>query len=254
VRLLVTGASRGIGRAVARRLHARGDVLALSARTDAHLAPVLAELSGSHGLAAELTRPDEVESLVPRAVAALGGLDGLVQCAGIVRYGSAVDLGRADLDRQLSVNFVAAFSLTQAVARELLAAGSGGSIVHVASTLGLRPARGSAAYAASKAALIAATRAFALELAPHQIRVNAVAPGIIDTDMVRVVRATDRDSSSPAQTTERVAEQLRALAALHPLGRLGTSDEVAEAVEYLLNATFVTGSVLVVDGGLTLAE
>jgi len=252
VRWLVTGASRGIGRAVAQRLHARGDALALSARSDAHLASVLAELPGSHGIAAELTRDADVEALVPRAAAALGGLDGLVHCAGIVRYGDALAITAADLDAQLRVNFVAGFALTQAVARVLLAAGSGGSIVHVASTLGLRPAAGSAAYAAAKAALIAATRAFALELAPHGIRVNAVAPGIIDTDMVRVVRAGDRAALSAAETESRVAEQLRELAALHPLGRLGTPEEIAEAVEYLLSAKFVTGSVLVIDGGLTL--
>jgi NAD(P)-dependent dehydrogenase (short-subunit alcohol dehydrogenase family) len=150
------------------------------------------------------------------------------------------------------VNFVAGFALSQAVARALLAAGDGGTIVHVASTLGLRPVSGSAAYAAAKAALIAATRAFALELSPHGVRVNAVAPGIIDTDMVRVVRDADRDRLTPEQTAERLEQQLSNLASLTPLGRLGTAAEVAEAVEYLLTAEFVTGSVLVVDGGSTL--
>ena len=252
MRVLVTGASRGIGRAVAQRLHARGHALALSARTAAHLESTLAELPGARAVAAELTRDDEVDSLVPRAVAALGALDAFVHCAGIVRYGPALEITRADLDVQLRVNFVAGFALTQAASRVMLAAGSGGAIVHVASTLGLRPAIGSAAYAASKAALIASTRAFALELAPHRVRVNAVAPGIVDTDMVRVVRAADRDSLTPEQTAERLAVQMKALAALHPLGRLGTVEEIAEAVEYLLGAEFVTGSVLVVDGGLTL--
>jgi NAD(P)-dependent dehydrogenase (short-subunit alcohol dehydrogenase family) len=254
VRLLVTGASRGIGRAVARRLHARGDALALSARSDTHLAPVLAELPGTFGVPAELTRASELESLVSRAAAALGGLDGLVHCAGVVRYAPALDITSTDLDAQLRVNFVAGFTLTQAVARRLLAANGSGAIIHVASTLGLRPARGSAAYAASKAALIAATRAFALELAAHGIRVNAVAPGIVDTDMVRVVRDPDRDVLTPQQTAERLDQQMTALASLHPLGRLGTPDEIAEAVEYLLDAKFVTGTVLVVDGGLTLND
>jgi NAD(P)-dependent dehydrogenase (short-subunit alcohol dehydrogenase family) len=253
VKALVTGASRGIGRAIARTLHARGASLALSARELSHLHGVLEETPGSVGLAAELTRADEVDTLVPRAHAALSGLDAFVHCAGVVRYGPALDVLRSELEEQLTVNFTSAFTLCQAAGRVMSAAGGGGAIVCVASTLGLRPASGSAAYAASKAALIALTRAFALELAPAAIRVNAVAPGVIDTDMVHVVRGSDRDRLDARATEQRVAEQLAQLAALHPLGRLGTAQEVAEAVLYLLEARFVTGSVLVVDGGLTLA-
>jgi NAD(P)-dependent dehydrogenase (short-subunit alcohol dehydrogenase family) len=250
VRVLVTGASRGIGRAVARRLHARGAKLALSARTLANLQPVLAETPGSAGVPAELSDPAQVETLVARAKDALGGLDGFVHCAGIVRYTPALEVTRAELEAQLSLNFTSAFRLSQAVARELVAAGSGGSIVHIASTLATNPAAGTAAYAASKAALIAWTKSLALELAPQSIRVNAVAPGIIDTDMIHVVRGGD--SASVVENEQRLAAQLAQLAALHPLGRLGTADEVAEAVVYLLEAKFVTGTVLVVDGGLTL--
>jgi 3-oxoacyl-[acyl-carrier protein] reductase len=252
VRVLVTGASRGIGRAVARRLHARGAKLALSARTPEHLADVLAELRGSTSVPAELSHPDEVDALVPRAKAALGGLDAFVHCAGIVRYKPALEVTRAELEAQLAVNFTSAFALSQRVAQELVAAGSGGAMVHVASTLATHPAAGTAAYAASKAALLAWSKALALELAPHGIRVNAVAPGIVDTDMVNVVREADGDALSEAERVDRLSKQKAALAALHPLGRLGEADEVAEAVVYLLEASFVTGAVLVVDGGLTL--
>jgi NAD(P)-dependent dehydrogenase (short-subunit alcohol dehydrogenase family) len=138
------------------------------------------------------------------------------------------------------------------LARDWVAARSGGAIVNVASTLATNPAEGTAAYAASKAALIAWTKSFALELAPHQVRVNAVAPGIIDTDMIHVLRGAEASTLPEAEHASRLAAQLAQLAALHPLGRLGTADEVAEAVIYLLDAKFVTGTVLVVDGGLTL--
>lgn len=251
MRVLVTGASRGIGRALARSLHARGARLALSARTLASLRDVIAETPGSVGLQAELSEPAQVETLVPRAKEALGGLDAFVHCAGIVRYTPALEVTREELDEQLAVNFGAAFRLSQQVAAELVAAGSGGAIVNVASTLAMSPAVGTAAYAASKAALIAWTRSLALEVAPHQVRVNAVAPGIVDTDMVRVVR----NPGGPLSTQEReqrLSAQMRELAALHPLGRLATVEEVAEAVVYLLHATFVTGTVLVIDGGLSL--
>jgi 3-oxoacyl-[acyl-carrier protein] reductase len=216
------------------------------------LSEVLAETPGSLGLPAELADAAEVETLVPRAKDALGGLDGFVHCAGIIRYRPALEVPRAELEAQLAVNFTAAFRLSQQVARELVAAGSGGAIVHVASTLATNPAAGTAAYAAAKAALIAWTRSLALELAPDSIRVNAVAPGIIDTDMVHVLRSRGAEPMADEERAKRVSEQLATLAALHPLGRLGSAEEVAQAVCYLLEATFVTGTVLVIDGGLTL--
>lgn len=248
----MTGASRGIGRAVARRLHARGAKLVLSARTLASLRDVIVETPGSIGLQAELSEPTQVETLVPRARQALGGLDGLVHCAGIVRYTPALEVTRAELEAQLAVNFTSAVTLSQQVARGMLAAGSGGAIVHVSSTLATQPAEDTAAYAASKAALIAWSRSLALELAPHRVRVNLVAPGIIDTDMIHVLRGAGSSSLFAAERDARLATQLEQLAALHPLGRLGRAEEVADAVIYLLEAKFVTGTTLVVDGGLTL--
>ncbi len=243
MKVLVTGASRGIGRAVACALHGQGAALALCGRDADALSTLAAQLPGACVLAGDLRDERYLDGLVDRAAEALSGLDALVNCAGIVRYSAAMELSRAELADQLHVNFVAPLVLTQHAAAQMRRAARGGAVVNVASTLGLKPALHTAAYAASKAALISMTRAFALELGPLGIRVNAVAPGVIDTEMVRVCRpGADADA------------QAQALRQLHLLGRLGTPEEVAHAVLYLLEARFVTGSVLVVDGGLLVAS
>ena len=143
----------------------------------------------------------------------------------------------------MRVNFEAPFLLAQRAGEHIARAG-GGAMVLIASTLGLVPAPLTAAYSASKAALISMTRAFARELGPQGVRVNAIAPGVVDTDMVRVVR--------PSSPLDDVAAQLDALRGLHALGRLGTPEDVAETAMYLLGARYVTGAVVVVDGGLSL--
>ncbi|HEX2677219.1 MAG TPA: SDR family oxidoreductase [Polyangiales bacterium] len=240
MRALITGASRGIGRAIALALAERGAELVLCARDRLALEAVAKEAGRGTPLVASLDRSDTLAELVDAAVVELGGLDVLVNCAGIVRYAAVGEVSPADLAAQMNVNFNAAFLLAQRAAQHMRQAGHGGAIVNVASTLGLKPAPLTAAYAASKAALIAMTRAFALELGRHGIRVNAVAPGVVDTDMVRVER--------PGAVS--VDAQLQALREQHLVGRLGTPEDVAQAVLYLLDADFVTGSVYVVDGGL----
>lgn len=244
MRALVTGASRGIGRAVALALAARGAELALSARDDVALAALALQVKG-HALGCDLQDAAAAEALVERAVRALGGLDALINCAGVVKYQRVGAIAPAALAEQLSVNLVAPFLIAQCAATHMRAASVRGSIVNIASTLGVRPAPDTAAYAASKAGLIATTRAFALELGAHGIRVNAVAPGVIDTDMVRAPRPSGSGN---------VDEQLESLRKLHPLGRLGTPEDVADAVLYLLDAEFVTGTVFTVDGGLLVAS
>jgi NAD(P)-dependent dehydrogenase (short-subunit alcohol dehydrogenase family) len=244
VRALVTGASRGIGRAIAVALAARGAQLALVARDAQALARVSAELDGAQTFAVELGDTPRLAGLVDDAAQALGGLDAVINAAGVVRYAAACDVSRAQLELQHAVNFLAPVAISQAAATRWLRDAQRGVIVNVASTLAFAPAPLTAAYAATKAALIAWTRSCALELGPAGIRVNAVAPGVIDTDMVRVARPGVSGS---------VEEQLEALRQRHLVGRLGTPEDVALAVLYLLDADFVTGSVLVVDGGLTLA-
>jgi NAD(P)-dependent dehydrogenase (short-subunit alcohol dehydrogenase family) len=253
LKALVTGASRGIGRAVAQALLDGGAKVALAVRDEADVAPLLAAAPAALALGVDLRREDQTASLVDRASAALGGLDVLVNCAGIVRYNALGAVSRTELMEQLEVNFVAPFTLSQRAACQMRGTG-GGVIVNVASTLGLRPAPQTAAYSASKAALISLTRSLALEFARDGVRVNAVAPGVIDTDMVHVLRPAPGMSANAGSgdAAAQLEAQLSHLRELHPLGRLGTPDEVAQAVLFLISATFVTGTVLVADGGLSL--
>lgn len=245
---LVTGATRGIGRAVVARLVAAGrrvvavgrDQAALTALEQHHPGEVL-------GVASDLTVSGAAAALFAQATARVGRLDVLVYAAGVVQYEPVGAVSEASLRAQLELNFVAPFTLLQRVGTAMRDAG-GGSMVVVASTLATHTAAGTAAYAASKAALVAAARTFARELAPA-VRVNVVAPGVVDTDMVRVPR---RPLAAGEARDDVVQAELATLRALHPLARLGTPDDVAAAVHYLLDAAWVTGSVLTVDGGLTL--
>jgi len=249
-RVLLTGASRGIGKAIARMLVARGARLAVVGRDRATLAAAVAD-GGEHALlVADLTDPNAAPDCVEHAVRALGGLDAFVSCAGVVKYASVADTTPEGLAQQLAVNFSTPFAMARAAPEPLQAAG-GGAIVFVASTLGLAPAPLTAAYSASKAALISACKSLALELAAARIRVNAVAPGVVDTAMVNVLRP-----GAPGGVEPEVAlrEQLEALRKLHPLGRLGRPEDIAQSVLYLLAAPYVTGTVLTVDGGLLLGS
>lgn len=224
-KILVTGASRGIGRAIAERLLADGREVVLVARDAAALAAVASPHPRAHVLPRDLTQDPDV---VDAAAELLGGtLDGIVHAAGIALHAPLASIRARDVEQMHRLHLLAPLEMARAFA----ARGAAGSIVHVASTLGMRPAAGRIAYSATKAALISLTRSLALELAPHGIRVNAVAPGVVSTDMVRDLG-------------------LEALRALHPLG-LGAPEDVAGAVRYLLDAAWTTGTILVVDGGLT---
>ena len=249
-RVLLTGASRGIGKAIARSLVDRGVRLAVVGRDRATLAAAVAD-RGEHVLiVADLADPEAAPSCVRQAVEALGGLDAFVSCAGVVKYAAASDTTPDALAQQLAVNFSAPFAMARA-AIEPLSAASRGAMVFVASTLGLAPAPLTAAYSASKAALISACKSLALELAPAGIRVNAVAPGVVDTAMVHVLRPGGASGLEPEAA---LRAQLEALRRLHPLGRLGRPEDIAETVLYLLSAAYVTGTVLPVDGGLLLGS
>ena len=247
-RIVVTGASRGIGRAIARRLLEAGRYVALVARDEARLAQLAAVApSRAAVIARDLVDPAGV---VEAAAAALGSLDGLVHAAGVAKHAPLDAIEEEQLALAHALHVRAPWVLTRDLARHL--GDRPGSIVHVASTLGLKGALETAVYAGSKAALIRMSQVFALELAPRGVRVNVVAPGVVDTDMVRALRLPP-GARPPEDVDAAVAAQLEALRTLHPIGRLGTPEDVAAATQFLLDAEWITGTVLTVDGGLSAA-
>jgi 3-oxoacyl-[acyl-carrier protein] reductase len=235
---LVTGASRGIGRAIARGLAARGATVIAAARAD-HATTTAADIQAGGGRAEaaslDVSDPAAIDALVADLVGRLGRLDILVNNAGIARDQLLLRMKREDWDAVLATNLTAAYTCTQAVLKPMIRQRAG-RIVNVSSVVGQSGNAGQANYAASKAGLIGLTKAVALEVASRNITVNAVAPGLIDTDMTRAV--------APAAQHQWEARI--------PLGRLGTPAEVAAAVVFLASdeAAYITGHVLAVNGGM----
>ena len=230
---LVTGAGSGIGAAVARRLAGEGAQVILADVSFAAVEELAHEL-GRDARALELDVRDE-----ERVAPAMADLDVLVNVAGIGSTTNAPETSLEVWEDVFAVNARGTFLCCKHAIPGMTARG-GGSIVNVASVAALVGLRNRAAYCASKGAVVALTRALAVDHVGDGIRVNAVCPGTVDSPWVR-------------RLVEESGESLDALRARQPLGRLGTTDEVAEAVDYLVSAEFATGSVLVVDGGLTAA-
>lgn len=250
--MIVTGATRGIGRATADAILERGGrVIGIARDIEALRALEASAPDRIRTVSADLANPDQLPGTARRAIDAFEGADGLINCAAIARYEHVGAIGIDSIERQLRVNVVAPLVLSQAVAEHLR--GRGGSIVNVSSTLSERVAPSTAVYAATKAALNVLTKSLALELAPWKVRVNAVLPGGVDTDMLRIPRLRPGESLTEDQLKERVRTQLARLEALHPLGRLGKPEEVAEVILSVLDRPWQTGSLVTIDGGLSLA-
>lgn len=238
---IVTGGSRGIGRAVVLELARRGANIVFSYAGNAAAAEETRASAAALGVEvravkADATDPAAAPALVD-AAKELGGVDILVNNAGITRDKLAARMSAEDFEAVIATNLTGAFLMTKAVLRPMMRARAG-AIVNLSSVVGLRGNAGQANYAASKAGLIGLTKSIAREVAGAGIRVNAVAPGFIATDM------TD---AMPEAAREATLAQI-------PAGRLGAPEDVAHAIAFLVSddAAYITGQVLAIDGGMSM--
>ena len=242
---LVTGGNGGIGRAIALRLAEAGAAVAIWGRNEAKNKAVLAELEGQggKGLAMEVDVADfeKLSSAFVRVEEELGPLSILVNNAGILFGSTPMNLKPGDLHRVLDTNLVAPLLLCQLAGQSMMR-GQAGKIVNVASAAIAFGNPRPTAYAISKAALVQLTKALAVELAPHNIQVNAVAPGLVDTEMIAGVKEQPELHAYGISRT--------------PLGRWATPDEIAGAVVYYTSpaSSFTTGTTLFIDGGYTIKQ
>jgi NAD(P)-dependent dehydrogenase (short-subunit alcohol dehydrogenase family) len=243
-RVLVTGAAKGIGRAVAEVFAERGDQLILMDVDGEGLAEVVEALT-ARGARVEaglgsVANNAHCEAIAALALGRLGGLDILSHNAGIQTYGTVETTDEELWDHTLNVNLKGAYLISKAVMPMLRA--SRGCVVHMASVQGQASQAGVTAYAVSKHGLIGLVRSMAIDYAPFGVRVNGIAPGSVDTPMLRTSLALAPDPDAV------IAE----INAMHPLGRSAEPREVAAAVVFLASddASFITGTILNVDGGL----
>jgi 3-oxoacyl-[acyl-carrier protein] reductase len=235
---LVTGATGGIGAAIARTMHAKGAVIAISGRRGDMLDALAGQLAGRvHVLPCDIADKADVEALVPAAEQAMGHLDILVNNAGITRDQIFMRMKDEDWDQVLAVDLTAAFRLARAAVRGMMRRRFG-RIIGIASVVGVTGNAGQANYAAAKAGMIAMTKSLAQEVASRGVTVNAIAPGFIETAMTDVL--TDKQKES--------------ILARVPAGRLGEPDDIAAGALYLASneGAYVTGQTLHINGGMAM--
>ena len=235
---LVTGASGGLGSSIAKSLAAQGARLALSGSNAAKLEAFAKELGGDHlALVCNLSNPEEVDQLVPRAVEALGKLDILVNNAGVTRDNLAMRMKDEEWDQVIKVNLEASFRLMRAAMKPMMRARFG-RIISITSVVGVTGNPGQANYVASKAGLIGMSKAFAQEVASRGITVNCVAPGFMTSAMTDALTDAQKDG----------------ILSRIPAGAMGSGDDIGAAVVYLASreAGYVTGQTLHVNGGMAM--
>ncbi|TAM64239.1 MAG: glucose 1-dehydrogenase [Chloroflexota bacterium] len=243
-RAVVTGAASGIGAATARLLAGAGAAIVAvdldGGGAEAVAATIRAAGGAAEAMTGDVTLAADCRGAVDRSVASFGGLEILVNCAGIIRRADIVETSEAEWDRVMAVNVKSVFLMSQAAVPHLAGA-PGAAIVNIGSGWGLKGGPRAASYCASKGAVVNLTRAMAIDHGPQGIRVNCVCPGDTDTPMLRAeARQLGEDEAT-----------FLASSAERPLARLGTPDDIAQAVVYLVSeaAQWVTGTTLVVDGG-----
>lgn len=241
---LVTGAASGIGAAVADLLAARGARLALVDRNREQLEAVTDRLqtggAEARAFAADLVSASEVEEVVAAATESFGGLDILSNNAGVQRYGTVETTSEAEWDEVMAINLKSVYLVCRQALPHLRR--GGGAIVNMTSVQAFGTQQNVAAYTTSKHAIVGLTKSMAVDFAQHRVRVNAVAPGAVDTPMLRWAASLDPEPQVLLQTLDQ----------MHPLGRVAKAAEVAEVVAFLASerASFVTGATYLVDGGL----
>lgn len=241
---LVTGGGRGIGKAIARRLAAAGANVVIASRKMENLEATAREFAALPGkivpIVCHVGRKEQIEHLVKETETCLGPVDILVNnSATNIGQGPALNADDDMLDKMIEVNVKSAFRLVRLIVPSMIEQKRGGVIINIASVAGLRPQPGALLYSFTKAGLLMLTRSWAQEFGAHHIRVNAIAPGLIQTDFSEFLWKNDTRRGQFESAT--------------PLGRIGQPEEVAGLALYLASdeATFVTGQVLAVDGGFT---
>ena len=240
---LITGSARGIGKAIALELANHGanivinDIL-IENEINKTLEEIKQSTNKAIGIRADITKLDEVESMVKEIINKFGKIDILVNNAGIVRDSLLIRMKEEDWDTVININLKGTFNCSKTVAKYMMREKKGGKIVNISSVIGLVGNIGQANYAASKAGIIGLTKSMAKELALRNINVNAIAPGFVETDMTKKL---------PEKVRQELQQQI-------PLKRLGIVEDVAKAVYFLVSdaSNYITGQVINVDGGMVM--